>query len=366
MKYNVVAFSIIGLALTGCASKDEREIASGSFKYIEAAQYTSIEIPDDLQNPVFSNRYALPDLKTESQNSLYGTRLKVSSPRLVLPLVTGSHVEEGSEDSKVLFDQINDDEPLSQTIWNTVLTYLEKQSIGVDSFDKDKNVLYTDWVIITEDEEKSWFDFNDVVSKDARKFMFSLNVAPHGRSASLTTELTEYVDNTGSSALNSLDAITKRSESTNFLNKVIAEYDFGIRLKQSQRIAEIRQGFKTDLGFDSDGEPALVVDAIYENTWPRLLLVLRKMGFDVKDLDQSTGIMFVQYNGQEGSWWDGLFSSGKRLDLEQSEYRLQVESLGAKTAVTFLNTDNKPFAVDKVTKIYIPFSEYMGTEDLDI
>jgi outer membrane protein assembly factor BamC len=147
---------------------------------------------------------------------------------------------------------------------------------------------------------------------------------------------------------------------------VIVEYDFDIRLATTQRIAKIRQGFSTDMGFDADGNPAMIVDAEYENTWPRLLLVLRKMGFDVKDLDQSTGLLFVQYNGSESSWWSSMFSSEGKLAIEKDEYRLKIGDVGARTAVTFMDKESKPFNAKQIAKIFTLFKENMGNENLDI
>ncbi|MFT5276698.1 MAG: outer membrane protein assembly factor BamC [Glaciecola sp.] len=366
MKYKVVGFSLIAFSIVGCAGKEQREVASGGFKYLEASQHQSMEVPADLDTPEFSQRYILPELGKEAPAELTGKNLKILPPSLILPLVSGTHVEEGSEASKVIFDQIDDSEPLQKTVWDAVLTYLEKNNIGVEEFDKDKNILITDWVIELEEAESSWYDFTDSFDEINKKFKFVMNVAPHGRSASLKTELVSYVDVKRQSSLANLDLISKRNEEANFLNSVIVEYDFGIRLANTQRIATIRQGFSTELGFDADGNAAIVVDAVFENTWPRLLLVLRKMGFDVKDLDQSTGLLFVQYNGNESSWWSGMFSSGEELDIEKDEYRLKLDGVGAKTTVTFMDNGSKPFDVKQITKIYTPFKENMGNEDLDI
>mmetsp|Transcript_69759 Transcript_69759/g.220882 ORF Transcript_69759/g.220882 Transcript_69759/m.220882 type:complete len:201 (-) Transcript_69759:1191-1793(-) len=199
-----------------------------------------------------------------------------------------------------------------------------------------------------------------------KKFKFTMALAPHGRTASLKNELIDIKDDNGTLNMSQIDLISKRTEEATFLNSIIAEYDFGIRLANTQRIAKIRQGFNTEMGFDSDGNSAFMVDAIYENTWPRLLLVLRKMGFDVKDLDQSTGLLFVQYNGAESSWWSGLFGSADELDIEKDEYRLKLEGLGEKTSVTFMDNESNPFNAKQVTKIFAPFKDYMGNEDLDI
>ncbi|MFQ3249740.1 outer membrane protein assembly factor BamC [Glaciecola sp.] len=366
MKYKVVGLSLVAFAIAGCAGKEEREVASGSFKYLESSQHKTMDVPEDLDTPNYSQRYLLPEVGESAPKDLKGKKLKVVAPSLILPLVNGSHVEEGSEDAKVLFDQINDNEALQKTVWDTVLTYLDKNNIGVEEFDKENNVLITDWVTDLREVESSWYDFTDSYEAVMKKFKFTMALAPHGRTASLKNELIDIKDDNGTLNMSQIDLISKRTEEATFLNSIIAEYDFGIRLANTQRIAKIRQGFNTEMGFDSDGNSAFMVDAIYENTWPRLLLVLRKMGFDVKDLDQSTGLLFVQYNGAESSWWSGLFGSADELDIEKDEYRLKLEGLGEKTSVTFMDNESNPFNAKQVTKIFAPFKDYMGNEDLDI
>lgn len=366
MKYKVVGISLVAFAIAGCAGKAEREVASGSFEYLEASQHKTMNVPQDLDTPAYSQRYVLPNVGENAPKNLTGKKLKVLPPSLILPLVAGSHVEEGSSEAKVLFDQVNDNEALQKTVWDTVLAYLEKSNVGVEKFDKENNVLITNWVTQYRETESSWYDVTENFVEVKKKFKFTMAVAPHGRTASLKNELIDYIDEDAQSTMSSIDLITQRTAEADFLNSVIIEYDFGIRLANTQRIAKIRQGFNTDMGFDADGNPAFVIGAVYENTWPRLLLVLRKMGFDVKDLDQSTGLMFVQYNGAETSWWSGMFSSEDELDIEKDEYRIKLEGVGEKTSVTFMDNESKPFDAKTVTKIFAPFKDYMGNEDLDI
>jgi outer membrane protein assembly factor BamC len=366
MKYKAVGLSLVAFAIAGCAGKAERELASGSYEYLEASQHKTMDVPEDLDSPNYSQRYILPDLGENTLTDLKGKKLKVSPPTLILPLVTGTHVEEGSGIAKVLFDQIDDSEPLQKTVWDTVLTYLEESNVGVEKFDKDNNILITNWVTQALEVPTRWYDFTDNFISVNKKFKFTMELAPHGRTASLKTELIDYVDENGQSVIEQIDPISKRTDESNFLNNVIIKYDFGIRLANTQRIATIRQGFNSKMGFNSDGAPAFMVDAVYENTWPRLLLVLRKMGFDVKDLDQSTGLLFVQYNGVESSWWSGLLGSKGELDIEKDEYRLKLEEIGEKTTVTFMDNESKPFDAKQIIKIFAPFKDYMGNEDLDI
>ncbi|MBF7072870.1 outer membrane protein assembly factor BamC [Glaciecola sp. MH2013] len=366
MKSKLLGLGAVVLVFAGCASKGEREIASGSYDYLGASQQKVLEVPPELDKPNFSRRYELPELGENAPTELVGQKLKVLSPSLVLPLVAGSHVEEGSPDTKVLFDQINDDEPLETTIWNTVLDYLEKQNIGIASFDDNKRVLETEWVVDQIEGTSSWYDFTDSFVEVKRKFRFDLGIAPHGRTASLKTSLIDFIDESEGITIATVDPISKRVQEANFLNAIIQDYDFGIRLERDKRIAKIRQGFESNMGFNEDGEPAIVVDAVYENAWPRLLLVLRKMGFDVKDLDQSTGLLFVQYKGTEQSWWGSLFGANEDLEIEKNDYRLKVGSLGEKTSVTFMNEESSAFDTTLISEVFTPFKEYMSTEDLDI
>lgn len=354
------------LVLSACSSPGSRERTSGDYEYMETKQNgEDLRIPDELERPKRSNRYDLPILVSTNPNKIMGDEIKISSPRLVLPLVSGSHVEEGSDSATVMFDQVDDSQSLDKTIWDKVLSYLEQNKIGVDSFDREANILVTDWVISITELDSKWYDISSEYIEQAKKFKISLEVAPHGRTASLKSELVSYVDENGNAALSSLDPVSKRTNEVNFLNYIIEEYDFGNRLAQNERITKIRNGFNSELGFNPDGDPAFVIDASYNNTWPRLLLVLRKMGFDVIDLDQSSGIMFVDFNGEDDGFWGGMFADEK-LPLEKEKYRIFVARSGVKTSVTFKSDESVTFSAKQTTDIFPIFKEYMASDNLDI
>jgi outer membrane protein assembly factor BamC len=283
----------------------------------------------------------------------------------VLPLVTGSRVEEGVSSAKVNFDQIDDSRALDTTIWDKVLSYLEQNNIGVQSFDREKNELVTDWVISVTEVDTSWYEFSDETVEQAKRFKLKIDMAPHGRIASLENVIVDYIDEAGNVALDNMDPITRRNNEVDFLNYIIAEYDFGVKLEQTQRIAKIREGFSSELAFNADGESAIAVNAVYNDTWPRLLLVLRKMGFDVIDLDQSSGIMFVEYNGTDSGFWSGMFSADE-LPIDEDTYRIFVQRAGERTNVTFKDDDSVALDAKTVTDIYPVFKEYMAADNLDI
>ena len=130
------------VVLSACSSPGSRERATGDYDYLDTKGLDEgFQTPEELDAPTRSNRYDIPNLDTsESRTGLIGDQVRVSSPRLVLPLVAGSHVEEGSEDATVLFDQVDDSQALEKTIWDKVLTYLEQNNIGVESFDEQNNI----------------------------------------------------------------------------------------------------------------------------------------------------------------------------------------------------------------------------------
>jgi outer membrane protein assembly factor BamC len=353
--------------LTACSSLEEREVASGSFEYIKEQPGQKIKIPDDVDSPNFNDTFKLPELGENAPLTAVGKDLSVQSPSLVLPVVSGSHIEDGSKEAIVWFDQVDDSLPLDTAIWNSLIRFLETEGIGVEMFDKDKQRLVTGWVLVDESEENKWYSWSSSERTIGQRFEFSLNKKPHGRTASLSVELLDYKEKLDAQSTEITQVKDKRRNEVNILNQVVKNYEFETKVADVKRFRQIREGLQMELGFDSDGEPAFVVAADYDITWPRLLLVLRKLGFDVKDYDKINGLLFVKYNGAEDGWWSNIWSSDKNeIDLKPEEYRIKVESLGAKTSITLLDNASKPFPVNKLTDLYPAFLETMSADDLDI
>jgi outer membrane protein assembly factor BamC len=282
-------------------------------------------------------------------------------------VVTGSHIEEGSKNATVWFDQVDDSLPLDTAVWNSLIRFLEIEGIGVEMFDKDKQRLITDWVVMDESEESSWYSWSKSERTVGQRFEFSLDKKPHGRTAALSVDLVDYMEKLDAQSTEITQAKDKRRNEVEVLNRVVKNYEFETKVANVKRFRKIREGLEMELGFDSDGEPAFVVDADYDVTWPRLLLVLRTLGFDVKDYDKSNGLLFVKYNGAEDGWWSNIWSSDKNeFDLDTEEYRVKVAGVGKKTSVTLLDDESNPFPVNKLTDLYPTFSKTMSADDLDI
>jgi outer membrane protein assembly factor BamC len=358
---------LIATLFSACSSLGEREIASGSFEYVKEQPGQKIKIPDDVDTPRFNDAYKLTELGEDAPLDVVGKNLSVHSPSLVLAVVAGSHIEDGSKNAIVWFDQVDDNLPLDTAIWNSLLRFLESENIGVDTFDEDSQHLITDWVVVKETEESKWYNWTETERTVKQRFDFSLNKKTHGRTAALSVDLVDYKETLESQSTEITEAKNKRRNEVDVLNRVVKNYEFETKVANVKRFRKIREGLKMELGFDSDGEPAFVIDAEYDITWSRMLLVLRKLGFDVKDYDKSNGLLFVKYNGAKESWWSNIWSSDKNeLDLEIEEYRFKVASIGKKTSVTLSDDESIPFPVNKLTNLYSTFSKVMSNDDLDI
>lgn len=362
-----VSSVLVVSCLSACSSVEERQIASGGFDYVKEQAGQELKVPADVDSPKFSRAYTLPKLGESAPQELLGKKLKIISPALVLPLVSGSHVEDGSKAATVLFDQVDDSQALDTTIWNSLLSFLEEQGIGIKSFDKQQQVLVTDWMVITETLDDHWYSWTSVEKNTSQRFEFTLDVKPHGRTAALNVRLVDYKQTQGQNVVTQLDQTDVRANEVGVLNKVISHYEYQIRVADAKRIREIRRGAKMELGLDVEGAPAFVIDANYATAWPRVLLVLRKLGFDVKDYDQSNGLLFVKYNGTESGWWSGLWSTdANALPLDKDEYRFKMLEQGEKTTLTMLDTENAALSQEKLSSLYATFARVMADDNLDI
>ena len=101
-----IASSVAMVALAGCSSQIDRKTASGSYEYLKTKEQETLKVPSDLDAPAFSRDFTLPELGQKADPKLVGKSLMVRSPALVLPLVTGSHVEarDAGLPSKVVTD----------------------------------------------------------------------------------------------------------------------------------------------------------------------------------------------------------------------------------------------------------------------
>lgn len=359
MSTSRVLLGVLAVAMvSACSSQIEKKTASGSYAYLEHSQQPQMVVPNDVDTPEYSADYNIPN--ADSRSTLIGRDLLVYSPQLVLPIAAGTYVEDGKKSASVWFDQVDDSKQLDQVVWNSLLAFLDEIEVGVENFDPENQTLTTKSMVTVVEGDSAWYLLQNSDKNVAQQFVFNLAMAPHGRSAELTASLLNSSKDDASAS-----GLDERRATVDIINRVVNYYQYQIELKDSQRLAEIRKGLGTEMGFDADGEAAMVINAEYDIAWPRLMLVLQKLGFDIKDIDKSSGLMFVFYGDRDVSWWQSMLSSSGDL-LEQGDYRIKVSTLGSKTAVTFMDSESSPFTPKDVSNLYSSFADMMQQDDLDI
>lgn len=366
MNKKVLLASLV-VALGGCSLfDDEQADVSTRYQYIKSTQQAPLKLPENAESPRYTDEYRVPDLGGNAQRTEFGEVLDISSPSLVLPVVSGSRVVAGTREAVVQFDQVDDSQPLDVAIWNSLINYLDDRGIGVVDFDNDNQTLKTDWMIIEPEDDSPWYSWSKTERSIGQRFEFKLDVKPHGRSAELYVNLVDYLETIEDEVKAEIsDAQTRRNE-VDILNSVISHYETQLRIADARRLKQIQTGVDMQLGFNANGDSAYIVDANYDVAWPRLLLVLRKLGFNVKDLDKSTGLIFVSYAGTDDGWWSGLFGGKDELPIEKKDYRIIASPQGGVTSVTWKDAENSLLSAKTITEIFDPFAAVMAEDNLDI
>lgn len=356
--------SLLVIALSGCSSIEERRIASGSLAHTKYKTIGQPDIPEGLSVPKTSLQYTIPAIEDNGQP--VGKNLPVVSPSLILATPSGTYLEEGALTSSVVIDKLDNEVSVLSYTANQVIGYLNAQSIPYTLLSEDSSVIQTDWIIEVLEGDSPWYALNSVDKELGKRFKITIAPASHGRTATVTTELTDFVVSEGDDLVDSLDDFVKREVEAELLNAILQRYAQSQQVQALERMSQIRSGINTDEGFDKSGNPALVLNTQYDIAWPKFQLVLRKLGFNVKDLDKSNGLIFVSYQGAEDSSWFSLFSD-EGLPLEEDDYRIQLTALSSdQTTVTFMDEQATPFTPASLSGIYPEFAEILQQDNLDL
>ena len=356
--------SLLVIALSGCSSIEERRIASGSLAHTKYKTIGQPDIPEGLSVPKTSLQYIIPAIEDNGQP--VGKNLPVVSPSLILATPSGTYLEEGALTSSVVIDKLDNEVSVLSYTANQVIGYLNAQSIPYTLLSEDSSVIQTDWIIEVLEGNSPWYALNSVDKELGKRFKITIAPASHGRTATVTTELTDLVVSEGDDLVDSLDDFVKREVEAELLNAILQRYAQSQQVQALERMSQIRSGINTDEGFDKSGNPALVLNTQYDIAWPKFQLVLRKLGFNVKDLDKSNGLIFVSYQGAEDSSWFSLFSD-EGLPLEEDDYRIQLTALSSdQTTVTFMDEQATPFTPASLSGIYPEFAEILQQDNLDL
>ncbi|TCN83384.1 outer membrane protein assembly factor BamC [Shewanella fodinae] len=366
LKLKEISLVVATLTVTACTTPLERRQADGGFDYVNAPETKPLTIPEGLKTPKYSQEYAIPPLKAKANNAVVGEALDIRPPLQILPMADGTHVEEGSDNIKVVVETIDNSVDLKKEMFTVVEGFLKSKNYGIAKEDYDTGVIDTDWIDHEEVIDSSWFGA-DKVYKVRQRYQFIVEVRPHGRTGNLIINLLDHQQSyNGEDSQQLLNSEDKKRYTIDMLNSAV-----GFMAKERARIVQdmkVKQSKGIDMSYvaaanDKD-EGYWLADAPLKRTWDRLALVLPEVGFEVVDMDSAKGLYYVKFNDTSG-FWSSLFSDDSIKLKDKANYRLLVaqdKNDANKTEIRIRDNEDQPLSEDKVQSVYKAVSGIMSED----
>jgi outer membrane protein assembly factor BamC len=353
---------ILVAAVAACSSPLERRQANGNEDYIQAEQAPLLKIPEGLKTPLYNKEYDVPALGPKVNSTLLGKHLDIRPPLQVLPMAEGTHVEEGSDNIKIVVESIDNSADLKQEIFTNLEGFFAQKAIAVRSRDFDKGSLETDWIESREVIESSLWG-SDKVYLLRQRYRFDVESRPHGRTANVVIHLVEheeFYDDKAQEVL--LSGEDKQRYTIDMLNSAIAY--MSIKRDQAIQANRLKQtlGIDIELVSPEEGKAYWLAKAQYKQVWDRLRIVLPEMGFEIADMDSSKGLYFIKFDDNSG-FWSSLWGEDK-LALQEGSYRLLLEDgdSAEETKIFLRDGQDQPLDNEVVTSVYQSLSSLMKEE----
>lgn len=362
MLKKVTPFFLVA-AVAACSSSPlEHRQVNGSEDYMQAEQAPRLKIPEGLNPPPYNKEYEVPPIGPKANSALVGKNLDIRPPLQVLPMAEGTHVEEGSDNIKIVVESINNNLDLKEEIFSYIDGFLAKQAIAVRNRDFDNGSIETDWIENREVIESSLWG-SDKVYLLRQRYRFDVETRPHGRTANIVIHLVEheesYDDKIQKVLLSGED---KQRYTIDMLNNTIVY--MSTKREQTIEANRLQQtlGITLDLITPEDGDIYGSAKAPYKQVWERLRIVLPEMGFEISDMDSAKGLYFVKFTDNSG-FWSSLWGDSK-LSLKEGSYRLLLGDgdTPEETKILLRDAENKPLDNDSATKVYKSLSNLMKEE----
>lgn len=347
--------------LAACTSPMERRQANGNEEYLNAGTGRGeLIIPEGLKAPTYSREYNIPELGPKADSALVGNRLDVRPPLQVLPMAEGTHVEEGSDNIKIVVESVDNDIDLKKEIFDYLTAFLSKRDIKIADSNYETGVIDTDWIEYQEVVDSSIFGADKVYTLK-QKYRFDVQVRPHGRTGAIAIELLDHQESyDGDDQETLLTGEDKRRYTIDMLNSAIAY--MSQQRESALRAKRVEQSLGIPVQLETGEQAYFVADADFDKVWNRLRIVLPEMGFEVSDMDRSKKLVFLNYDDDSG-FWSSLWGD-EQMPLEKGGYRLLLEETDNpdKTRLLLRTISDEPLSNEVVEGVYKAFSDLMSED----
>ena len=289
-----------------------------------------VKVPSNLQAPAQDPTYSMDvAVYDNDEEPKY-----VKPPMQVMPVASGSWIDENDKASRVYFDKNDGIEDLDEFIWYAVKGTLEDYQTGVVSEDKLAGTLESDWFSVVRVEEGILWD-DEIVAE--QRYRFIIEEKDHQRTAALRSELVDYRSETVE-----LNPRLKQRLETRALNAVITEFDY--RYRQLQVELRKRQGIiSLEMGFDNQGNAALVTEQNYDVVFDRFSGFLERLQFTIIEVNPDKGLIVADYTQPDSSVWDSIWGDETmQIPLEDGQYQVLVSTTNTGgTSLTWMDEEGE-------------------------
>ncbi len=347
MKKVKLAIVSASLLLSACSSQSTRQ-ADGGFDYVKSKPAKPIAVAGDLKQPKKDSQFDIP---TDVQSGTVGSHLSILPPRLLIPLIQGTHVDEHDPKTTIWFEQNDETGELEDAIWQAIVGNAQKHKFKLSTLDKEKGYAETQW--LPHYVESGWWLWSSKTKDESRRYSFTVKMKPHGRTGTVTVALLDHRIESRFNKIE-LDQDDKTGLATGMLNQVVGHFDYRMREEAEQRKVIYSQAVTLAYQQTEKGDPAMLVDAPFAHAWLRTLNALTKLGFTLTDLNKIEGRAYLRYRKDDGIW-SSIFGDGDQAELkiENGDYVLEFIRIGDKTQV-MLSNNNLDLLPEEAVKSLVP------------
>ncbi|WP_018690666.1 outer membrane protein assembly factor BamC [Algicola sagamiensis] len=316
-----------------------------------------IEVPENLKPPKRPGNYSIPGNTEQGVAAAEDPDLR--PPTLILAVPGNARVEEGERAASVIFERFG----RIKDIENDVIGQLMRFS-SQDALKLHKTGTYTwqsNWRIETV-EEGFWF-FSDDVEVRRNKYQYTLSSSRSNAITELSVKLLDTQSQIEDPNKQATPLQLEVEELNRFLTFYNLHYKTQTKLKHKERLGEVT------LLLNAKSTPMrLESDYAEEVVWSEMALILKRMGFEVDDLDRSQGRYYLTYYKPEPGFWDWLTGGDDvpPIPIKDGVYHVIIGHEGEKTTIHFEDEAGTPQDAAVMQAFYEGIKIVAEEENLEI
>lgn len=314
----LVLSSLAVFVLTACSGgATQRRQAKDDFEYLNTPTLGEWNAPQGAQ-PQFYPNYEIPQ---GNYAGGVGKNVDIRPPQQVLELIPGARLDRGTDGEVTLWLLRKEEQ---DKVWQTVQGMVEAQKIPVESQTNSRI-------------ETGWFTWDSADEDMEIGSRYEITRTESGGRYGFKVSLIDWREG---NQVKEVTPTNRERYNVFMTNLVTARYDQQVREEAQRKAQELVKHIPITMGTDRSGLPVIIARAQYDVLWPRLPVILPKMGFTVEDRTQSQGTVEAKYASPDDDFWNDI--GVKPVDLKAGKYTFLLGDLGNRTSINITDSAGKP------------------------